>query len=77
MKVGRVGTAASFGYIPLDTRIENFILAQIRRAHKAGKSKVDVILKDNPATMKALNSINQHFEVSVKKSDSLKATIKF
>ncbi len=77
MRVGKVGAGKAVGYVPMQDRILSSMLASIRKAKAAGKSEHIMILRDQPATHKALDVLREHFDVAVKNSDAMKVTIKF
>lgn len=77
MKVRKTSSGSTARFIPLQDRILSSVLASIRRAKQSGKSEHSMVLRNQPATHKALDILREHFDVSVQQSDSIKVTIKF
>lgn len=78
MRVGAISSASSL-YVPVQRRIENHLSSAVSKAKAAGKSEVSVLLRDTPATHKALESFSKatNSSFSIERSDSMKATFKF
>ena len=60
----------------MQDRLLSKLLVAIRRASNEGESEVVQILRDSPALTKAIEALQESYDVTLEKTDNVKLTIK-